>query len=151
MVQIFIMHRPVSLLCNFYIGKSPWGKNIVSSWPTFLDFDIKCLEWVQITVFSIGNRQWHSVHCCPQRTCFTQSLLGPQTLLKHLDHTQGGWGNKGFLGGAVVKRRHGFVEIPRSGRSPGAGNATHSSILAWKVAWTEEPGGLQSRGSQRVR
>ena len=29
--------------------------------------------------------------------------------------------------------------------------ATHSGILAWKVPWTEEPGGLQSTGSQRVR
>ena len=29
--------------------------------------------------------------------------------------------------------------------------ATHSSILAWKISWTEEPGGLQSIGSQRVR
>ena len=28
--------------------------------------------------------------------------------------------------------------------------ATHSSILAWKIPWTEEPGGLQSVGSQRV-
>ena len=30
------------------------------------------------------------------------------------------------------------------------GTATHSSILAWRIAWTEEPGRLQSRGSQRV-
>ena len=29
--------------------------------------------------------------------------------------------------------------------------ATHSSILAWKIPWTEEPGGLQSLGLQRVR
>ena len=29
--------------------------------------------------------------------------------------------------------------------------ATHSSILAWEITWTEEPGGLQSIGSQRVR
>ena len=28
--------------------------------------------------------------------------------------------------------------------------AIHSSILAWKIPWTEEPGGLQSMGSQRV-
>ena len=28
--------------------------------------------------------------------------------------------------------------------------ATYSSILAWEIAWTEEPGGLQSKGSQRV-
>ena len=31
------------------------------------------------------------------------------------------------------------------------GMATHSSILAWKIPWTEEPGGLPSMGSQRVR
>ena len=30
------------------------------------------------------------------------------------------------------------------------GMATHSSILAWRIPRTEEPGGLQSRGSQRV-
>ena len=28
--------------------------------------------------------------------------------------------------------------------------ATHSRILAWKIPWTEEPGGLQSMGSQRI-
>ena len=31
------------------------------------------------------------------------------------------------------------------------GMATHSSILAWRIRWTEEPGGLQSMGLQRVR
>ena len=31
------------------------------------------------------------------------------------------------------------------------GMATHSSILAWRILWTEETGGLQSMGSQRVR
>ena len=40
--------------------------------------------------------------------------------------------------------------IPGLGRSPGEGNGNHSSILAWKIPWTEEPGGLQSTGSQRV-
>ena len=29
--------------------------------------------------------------------------------------------------------------------------ATHSSILSWRIPWTEEPGGLQSMGSHRVR
>ena len=32
--------------------------------------------------------------------------------------------------------------IPGLGRSPGEGMATHSSILAWRIPWTEEPGGL---------
>ena len=31
------------------------------------------------------------------------------------------------------------------------GMATHSSILTWRIPWTEEPGGLQSMGLQRVR
>ena len=31
------------------------------------------------------------------------------------------------------------------------GMATHSNILAWRIPWTEEPGGLQSVGSQTVR
>ena len=30
------------------------------------------------------------------------------------------------------------------------GMATHSSVLAWRIPWTEEPGGLQSIGAQRV-
>ena len=41
--------------------------------------------------------------------------------------------------------------IPGSERSPGGGRAIHSSILAWIIPWTEEPGGLQSIGSQRIR
>ena len=40
--------------------------------------------------------------------------------------------------------------IPGSGRSPGEGNGNHSSTLAWKIPWTEEPCRLQSMGSQRV-
>ena len=40
--------------------------------------------------------------------------------------------------------------IPGLGRSPAEGNGTHSSTLAWKIPWTEEPGRLQSMGSLRV-
>ena len=40
--------------------------------------------------------------------------------------------------------------IPGSGRSPGEGNGkTYSTILTWEIPWTEEPGGLQSMGSQK--
>ena len=48
-------------------------------------------------------------------------------------------------------------DLRESGLIPGQedpleeGRATHSSILAWKITWTEEPGGLQFMGSQRVR
>ena len=61
----------------------------------------------------------------------------------------------GFPGGSVVESTCQF----RSHRlSPWVGKiplekemATQSSISAWRVPWTEEPGGLQSMGSQRVR
>ena len=59
--------------------------------------------------------------------------------------------NKGFPGGTVVKNPPANAgdtgSIPGSGRSLGEGNATHSSILAWRIPWAEEPGGLQSIGS----
>ena len=41
--------------------------------------------------------------------------------------------------------------IPGSGRSMEKEMAAHSSTLAWRIPWTEEPGGLQSIESQRVR
>ena len=40
--------------------------------------------------------------------------------------------------------------IPGPGRSPEKEMATRSSILAWRIPWTEEPGGLQFIGLQRV-
>ena len=41
--------------------------------------------------------------------------------------------------------------IPGSGRCPVGGNGNPSSILAWRISWIVEPGGLQSLGSQKVR
>ena len=41
--------------------------------------------------------------------------------------------------------------IPGLRRSPEKEMATHSSILAWRILWTEKSGRLQSMGSQRVR
>ena len=35
--------------------------------------------------------------------------------------------------------------IPGLGGSPGVGNATHSSVLAWKIPWAEKPGEQQSK------
>ena len=40
--------------------------------------------------------------------------------------------------------------IPGSGRSPEEGMATHSSILAWRIPWTKEPGGLLTMRSRGV-
>ena len=63
--------------------------------------------------------------------------------------------SQGFPGGSNGKESAcnagDSVLIPGSGRSPGGkGMAIHSSSLAWRIPWTEEPGGLQSMRSQRV-
>ena len=58
----------------------------------------------------------------------------------------------GFLGGSDSKESAcnagDLGSIPGLGRSPGEGMATHFSIVAWRIPWTEEPGGLQSMGLQ---
>ena len=43
-----------------------------------------------------------------------------------------------------------LVQSPSQGDPLEKGMATHSSILAWRILWTEEPGGLQFMGSQGV-
>ena len=65
---------------------------------------------------------------------------------------------EGLPGGSAVKTPPAIQEVQeRRVPSPGRedpledGMATHSSILAWRIPWTEEPGGLESAGSQRVR
>ena len=65
-------------------------------------------------------------------------------------------GVRGFPGVPVVKNPPAMQEevlIPSLGWEDPLekGMATDSNILAWIIAWTEEPGGLQSMGSQRVR
>ena len=63
-----------------------------------------------------------------------------------------------FLGGSVVRiclpmQETQEVQVQSLGREGplGVEMATCSNILAWKIPWTEEPGGLQSMGSQGVR
>ena len=61
----------------------------------------------------------------------------------------------GFPGGSAVKNPPVMEEtrVQSLGREDPLekGMATHSSILAWEIPWTEEPDGLQSTGLQRVR
>ena len=72
------------------------------------------------------------------------------------------WLIKSFPGGAGAKepacqcrrhKRNGFSRVQSLGEENPLeeGMATHSSILAWRIPGTEEPGGLWSIGSQRVR
>ena len=62
----------------------------------------------------------------------------------------------GFADGAVVKDHLPMQETQGLGFNPWVGSplqeevVPHSSILAWRIPWTEEPGGLQSVGSQEL-
>ena len=71
--------------------------------------------------------------------CYTQELTGASQValvVKNLPARAGDLRDAG--------------SVPGWGRFPGEGMATHSSVLAWRIPWTEEPGRLQSIGSQRV-
>ena len=57
-------------------------------------------------------------------------------MAKNLCANEGNTGDTGLIPGQEDSLEEGMV--------------THSSILVWKIPWTEEPGGLQSRRSQRV-
>ena len=56
----------------------------------------------------------------------------------------------GFPSGTMVKNLPANAgdagSVPRSSRSPRGENATPSGVLPWKIPWTEELGGLQSKG-----
>ena len=54
----------------------------------------------------------------------------------------------GFDGKKSSSNMAGLVAISGSERFPVQGNGYHSNILAWRIPWTEEPGGLQSMVSQ---
>ena len=65
---------------------------------------------------------------------------------------------RGFPRGSVVENSPAMQEMQETevqslgGEDPlKKGMTTHSSVLAWRIPWTEEPGGLQSLGSQRIR
>ena len=84
--------------------------------------------------------------------CISNKLLGDTAgagLWPHFNKVKVLCYSMVFLGGDCGKepacqckrcKRHGFY--PWIGKIPGGGMATHSSILAWRIPWTEEPGGL---------
>ena len=77
------------------------------------------------------------------------STIGTGYKLEILRGSPGGSDCKQFTC-QVQERQETRGLIPGLGRSTGGGTATHSSILAWRIPWTEEPGRLQSMGLHRV-
>ena len=100
-----------------------------------------------LSVMSDSLRPHGLLHARPPCLSPTLGIYSDSCLLQsfyHLSHP----------GGSEVKvsacNAGDLGSIPGSGRSPGEEMATHSSILAWRIPWMEDPGGLQSMWSQRV-
>ena len=81
--------------------------------------------------------------------------LNSNNLSKYDSNNLSKYEQRGFTGGSVVKNLPASAGdagdvglIPGSGRCPGEGNGKPSSTLAWRIPWTEEPGGLQTVGPQ---
>ena len=97
-----------------------------------------CLGWKMIKMGSNGNFvcSFGFLHC--RRTLYQLSYQGRASRvvqrLKHLPAVQETWVQSLGREDPLEKKM-----------------ATRSSILAWRIPWMEEPGGLQSMGSQRVR
>ena len=88
-------------------------------------------------------------------TWFQEKITQGEEAKNHLQTENTNCSLRFRSGGSVVKNRAANAgnarSIPGSGRSPGGqGTAPHASLLAWRIPWTEEPGGLQTLGSQRV-
>ena len=96
---------------------------------------------------------WHCIIELPISSLWAQYEAFPNYIRAAFGNPREG---KGFLGSAMVKNPPASAGDEVLVRSLGQedllekGTATHSSILAWKIPWTEVPGGLQSMRSQRA-
>ena len=77
-----------------------------------------------------------SLYCIPEMNIILRESFQVGLVVKNLPANAGVVTDSGSISG--------------SRRPPEEGMATHSSSLAWRIPWTEELGGLQSVGSQRV-
>ena len=94
----------------------------------------------------ISRARWHVLlpySLTPRNPCICVQLFRQQLWMR------------GFPVAQTVKNLPAMQEtqVPSLGQEDPLekGMATYSSILAWRIPWTEEPGGLKSMGSQRVR
>ena len=111
--------------------------------PGVLDHKESAMMW-ETWVWSLG---WEDPleNGTPTHSSFILAWRIPWTVIHHHLSFPGGSDGKESACNAGDSN-----SIPGWGRSPEKEMATHSSVVAWRIPWTEKPGGLQSMGSQRV-
>ena len=96
-------------------------------------FPIFCPSYLMFVLFLVGRRQWHPTPVLlPGKSHGWRSLVGCSP-----------WGR---WESDTTERLHFHFSLSCIGE----GKATHSSVLAWRIPETGEPGGLPSMGSHRV-
>ena len=112
---------------------------------------------MEISPYKLGNCCYSAWLCCECKQTFYRTLKHVTAEGRFIKAKSLNIQSKviiDFPGGSVgkesdwVHRRPGFD--PWVGRSPGEGNGNPLHILAWEIPWTEDPGGQQSMGLQRV-
>ena len=142
--MVFPPHTPALRFCSFSGSSFPWGH---TASPPHLCPCGFCLEYVPLLphAFSPALAETLSLpESCPW------SPRGEDPLCPHHSTRFAQIGCESSRGSACQCGRRGFD--PWVGKIPWEKEmAAHSSILAWRIPWTEEPGGPQSMRSQRVR
>ena len=123
---------------------------------------IHILKYLGKSMLELWRRQWHPTPVLLLENprdggawwAAVHGVAESRTLLSDLAAAAASE-SRGFPCGSVVKNPPAVQEIQvqsLGGEDPlEEGVAAHTSILAWRISWTEEPGGLWSIGSQRVR
>ena len=104
------------------------------------DLGVLQMIFLSLPAFATEERSEHGVLIC-------LLLLGRLCEVKNIYYLV--LYRKGLPGGSAIKNPPAMQQTQV--RSLGWEDALHSSILAWRISWMEEPGRLQSKGSQRVR
>ena len=137
------------------LGCNPWARWVVHDWATSVSlftFMYWRKKWQPAPVFLPGESQgWGSLVGCRLwgHTELDTTAATEQQQQQQQQHCAGGTGGKEPACQCRRHKRWGFD--PWAGKIPlEEGMATLSSILVWRISWTEEPGRLQSIASQRV-